>query len=264
MFTQMIDNLFDTRHTVRLFLDNVVREEHTNLIVEAAMKAPSKNCLNPYNIMVITDTEEGKKFKKHLCENVCVCTWNIDKDKQVNSYDFDRSYITTPKIKNVQQLKQLEAPLVLAFVGQWIADSNKKDLFFTTRDQMDRYTLENLVKNNRIALLTTVIRDCMLSCSWAQLKAQELGYDTAFVGIGGIHDNNLVNSNGNIYLNDNENIIILLCIGKEDKTRWTGVRCQETKRRILNEEITEVHFYEKRRPGQAKSHGSLVSKIITI
>ena len=65
-------------------------------------------------------------------------------------------------------------------------------------------------------------------------------------------------------LNDNENIIILLCIGKEDKTRWTGVRCQETKRRILNEEITEVHFYEKRRPGQAKSHGSPVSKIITI
>lgn len=260
----MLDSLFDTRHTVRLFLNEPIPENDVDKIVEAAVKAPSKNCLNPYNIMVITDTEEGKKFKKYLCENVCLTIWDIDKDKQVNLYDFDRSSITTPKIKNVQQLKQLESPLVLAFVGQWIADNNKKDLFFTTRDQMDKFTFENIVKDGNIELLTRIIRDCMLSCSWAQLKAQELGYDTAYVGIAGQHDNNLVNKNGNIYLNDNENIIILLCIGKEDKTRWTGVRCQETKRRVINEEITEIHFYEKRRPGQAKSHGNPVSKIIKI
>lgn len=260
----MIDKLFDTRHTVRVFLDDSVMDEHMNQIIDAAVKAPSKNCLNPYNIMAFTNSEEGKKVKQHLCRNVCLTIWDIDKDKQVNYYDFDRSSITTPKIRNIQQLKQLEAPLVLAFVGQWISDSNKKDLYFTTRDQMDVFTFENLVKTGNIELLTRVIRDCMLSCSWAQLKAQELGYDTSFVGIAGQHDNNLVNRNGIVSLNDSENIIILLCIGKEDKTRWEGVRCQETKRKVINEEITEVHFYEKRRPGQAESHGNPVSKIIKI
>ena len=144
----MLDSLFDSRHTVRLFLDEPVLENDVDKIITAAVKAPSKNCLNPYNIMVITDSVEGKKFKKHLCENVCVTIWDIDKDKQVDSYDFDRSSITTPKIKNVQQLKQLEAPLVLAFVGQWIADRNKKDKFFTTRDQMDKFTFASKQQKN--------------------------------------------------------------------------------------------------------------------
>lgn len=260
----MLDNLFDARRTVRLFLDEPVPNDHVDKIIAAAEKAPSKNCLKPYNIMAFTNTDEGKQIKQHLCRNVCVCEWVINKDKQVDSYDFDRTSITSPKIRNVQLLKQIEAPLVLAFVGLWIADNNKKDLFFTTRDQMDVFTFENVVKKGNIELLTRVIRDCMLSCSWAQLKAQELGYDTSFVGIGGQHDNNLVNANGIFCLNNNENIIILLCIGKEDKSRWEGVRCQETKRTIINEEITEVHFYEKRRPGQAESHGNPVSKIIKI
>jgi nitroreductase len=260
----MLDILFDTRRTVRLFLNDPVPEDDVDKIIAAAKKAPSKNCLYPYNIMALTNSEEGKKVKQHLCRNVCLCIWDIDKDAQYPAFDFDRNSITTPKIRMRQELKQIEAPLTLAFVGQWISDRNEKDNFFTTKDQMDKFTFENIVKNGNIELLTRVIRDCMLSCSWAQLKAQELGYDTAFVGIGGQHENSEVNKNGVVTLGDDENIIMLLCIGKEDKTRWEGVRCQETKRRVLNEEITEIHFYEKRRPGQAKFHGNPESKIITI
>lgn len=258
----MIDNLFDTRHTVRVFLNDPVNEEHMNQIIDAAQKAPSKNCLYPYNIMVFTNTENGKKVKKHLCENVCITIWDVDKDEQTDYYDFDRTSITTPKIRNIQQLKQIEAPLTLAFVGQWVDDHNETDLYFTTKDQMNVFTFENLVKNGKIEILTRVIRDCMLSASWAQLKAQELGYDTAFVGIGTQHENDLVNRNGIVNINDNENIIILLCIGKEDQTRWEGSRCQQVRTEVIDENITEVHFYEKHRKGEAQSRGNLNSNVI--
>ena len=260
----MIDNLYDARKTVRLFLDDPVPKDDVDKIIGAAKKVPSKNCLYPYNIMALTNSEEGKKVKQHLCRNVCLTIWDIDKDAQYPAYDFDRNSITTPKIRMRQQLKQIEAPLTLAFVGQWISDRNEKDNFFTTKDQMDVFTFENLVKQGNIEIITRVIRDCMLSCSWAQLKAQELGYDTAFVGIAGQHENAEVNKNGVFTLGDYENIIILLCIGKEDETRWEGSRVQETDRRGIDSDITEVAFFEKHRKGEKQARGNPEPKIITI
>jgi len=260
----MLDILFDTRRTVRLFLDDPIPEDDVDKIIAAAEKAPSKNCLYPYNIMALTNSEEGKKVKQHLCRNVCLTIWDIDKDAQYPAYDFDRNSITTPKIRMRQELKQIEAPLTLVFVGQWVADNNKKDLFFTTKDQYDKFTFRNLMRDGNIEVLTRVIRDCMLSCSWAQLKAQELGYDTSFVGIGRQHENSEVNENDVVHLNDNENIIILLCIGKEDKTRWEGSRVQETGRKVINDEITEVAFFEKHRKGEADFRGNPKSKILKI
>ena len=265
----MIDNLFDTRKTVRLFLDELVPNDHVDKIIAAAEKAPSKNCLYPYNIMALTNSEEGKKVKQHLCRNVCLTIWDIDKDAQYPAYDFDRNSITTPKIRMRQELKQIEAPLTLAFVGQWVADINKKDTVMFggdngLKDNYDIYNLKTLTVDGNIEVLTRVIRDCMLSCSWAQLKAQELGYDTAFVGIGGQHENSEVNKNGVVTLRDDENIIILLCIGKEDKTRWEGSRVQETGRKVINDEITEVAFFEKQRKGEAVVRGNPKSTIIKI
>tara|TARA_B100002019_G_scaffold263965_1_gene252402 strand:- start:9859 stop:10662 length:804 start_codon:yes stop_codon:yes gene_type:complete len=257
----MLDNLFDARRTVRLFLDEPVPNDHVDKIIAAAEKAPSKNCLKPYNIMAFTNTDEGKQIKQHLCRNVCVCEWVINKDDQMY-IDFPRDTIDTPQIFMHQELKQIEAPLTLAFVGKWVDDKNKFDNFFTIKDNYDVLTFENLIEGKNMEILTRVIRDCMLSCSWAQLKAQELGYDTAFVGIAGQHDNNLVNKNGIVTLNDSENIIILLCIGKEDMKRWEGSRCQEVLIEKENNQITHVHFYEKRRVGEAEARGNPKSNII--
>ena len=265
----MLDQLFDTRHTVRLFLDTPVPNEDIDKIIAAAEKAPSKNCLKPYKIMAFTNTDEGTQVKQHLCRNVCLTKWIIDKDDQYPRYDFDRNSIITPKIQMRQELKQIEAPLTLAFVGQWIADYSSKDSVdyghgLNTADNYDRYSLEDVIRNGDIEVSTRVIRDCMLSCSWAQLKAQELGYDTAFVGIGEQHDNDKVNENGIFTLNDSENIIILLCIGKEDKTRWEGTRVQVTGRRGLSNEITEIAFFEKHRKGEAAARGNQQSTILKI
>ncbi len=257
----MIDDLFDAICTTRVFLDNPVPQTDIDAIINAANKAPSKNCLYPYRILALTNSEEAKKAKYHLYRYCCTTEWDIDKNDMLY-YDFDRSTITSPKIHMIQCLRQIMAPLVLCFIGEFVDDKNEENLFFDTKNKFSKFNLNEVFNNGHVEIGVRVIRDNMIACSWAQMKAQELGYDSAFVGNGEQHDNSNVNKNPTFNISDTENIIVLLCIGNEDKTRWDGLRCEAEEYIKVDDEITDIVFYEKHRKGEKEFRNASVNHLI--
>jgi len=257
----MIENLFNSRHTCRTYTDTPVCEEHTNLIIESAKKAPSKNCIFPYRIAAYTQSNEGKAAKEHLYRNVCTTIWNIKKDDML-SYDFDRSKVQTSTIKMVQCLRQIKSPLTLQFIGKFVDDKNSKNLFFDNAKNFPSYTISEAMKNENLEAIARVIRDVTIAGSWAQLAAQELGYDTSFVGIAGQHDNALVNQSPYINIEDNETAILMLCIGKKDIDDVSNTtRCQLEELNIIDNTVTEAVFYERTRPGEKHFRGNIVPHV---
>lgn len=256
----MLNDLYSTRHTVRKFKQDPLPQEHIDEIVSAALKAPSKNCIYPYRVDVYTQSDEGRAAKQHLYRNVCTTIWDIDVNNQP-VYDFDRSVVTTPKIKMTQCLKQICAPITLAFIGEFVDDRSVEKNYFDSKNNFLNYTLEDVLKRGLSEVAARVIRDCMLACSWAQLRAQELGYDTSFVGNGKQHENDLVNQTPYIQINDNESIIILLCIGYAADDINELPRCVAEEYNKLDNEITEVVFYENTREGQWETRGFPVPEI---
>jgi nitroreductase len=257
----MIENLFNSRHTCRTYTDTLVCEEHMNLIIESAKKAPSKNCIFPYRIAAYTQSNEGKAAKEHLYRNVCTTIWNIKKD-DMPSYDFDRTSIQTPNIKMVQCLRQIKSPLTLQFIGKFVDDYNSKNLYFDNANNFPSYTISEAMKNGNLETIARVIRDVTIACSWAQLAAQELGYDTSFVGIAGQHDNALVNQSPYINIEDNETAILMLCIGKKDiDDAANTARCQLEELNIIDNTVTEAVFYERTRPGEKHFRGNIVPHV---
>jgi len=250
----MITDLFNSRKTTRVFNQDPLPTDDVQKIIDAALLAPSKNCIFPYRIEVYTQSDTGKACKQHIYRNVCQTEWDITVDEQPY-YDFDRTSITTPNIHMYQVLDQLRAPIVLAFIGEFVDDRDTNDSYFADNENLQRFTLSQAVSDGDVEVVTRIIRDTMLACSWAQSTAQELGYDTAFVGNAGQHDNQLLNLEGHIELQTGENCIVFLCIGHASEDENDTPRCVATEY-IEEGDTTTVVFHERTRPGEREFRNS--------
>ena len=255
----MITDLFNSRKTTRVFNQDPLPTDDVQKIIDAALLAPSKNCIFPYRIEVYTQSDAGKACKQHIYRNVCQTEWDITVDEQPY-YDFDRTSITTPNIHMYQVLDQLRAPIVLAFIGEFVDDRDTNDSYFANNENLQRFTLSQAVSDGDVEVVTRIIRDTMLACSWAQSTAQELGYDTAFVGNAGQHDNQTMNLEGHIDLQTGENCIVFLCIGHASDDENDTPRCVATEY-IEEGDTTTVVFHERTRPGEREFRNSPVPTV---
>jgi len=79
----MVMSIIRQRRSIRKFLDKPIEAEKIDLLVEAALRAPSSRGLNPWEFVVITDKElltklaqakqHGSAFLKHAPLGICVC-----------------------------------------------------------------------------------------------------------------------------------------------------------------------------------------------
>lgn len=244
----MIIDLFNTRSTTRVFDQTPLPEEHIQKIVDAALLAPSKNCIFPYRVEVYTQSKLGRACKQHLYRNVCTTEWDIAATDQLG-YDFDRSNITTPNIHMFQVLDQLRAPVVMAFIGKFIDDRSQQTGFFSEAADLKRSSLQAALDNGNREVIVRIVRDAMLACSWAQIQAQELGYASAFVGNAGQHYNDTVNLKDHIHIDETETVIVYLCIGQEAEIPPQQSRCVASEY-IVNGDSTTVVFHETSRKGE--------------
>ncbi len=79
----MFMSLIRKRRSVRRFLDRPVEKERLDLLVEAALRAPSSRGINPWHFVVVTDREmltrlaqakeHGSGFLKNAAVAIVVC-----------------------------------------------------------------------------------------------------------------------------------------------------------------------------------------------
>ena len=230
-----VHELIKNRHTTRLMTD-AIKPEDVTTIMESARRAPSKNKIYGYKVIALTNSEQGKKLKQVLCDDITL----YEEDDGRNIY-----------------LKQTLAPLVLIYVanpapehqmvnvkeehGEEVFDSCYSDV----KGEADRY-----------AMIKSSVRDAMISATYAQLTAEDLGYGTAFVacGLESVMSNRQfhdlwVKEFGSDYKQQPIESVVLMCIGpKHEKiTNLYNGTDIERKEPYLN---GETHY---RRAGREES-----------
>lgn len=157
-----VNQIIKNRHTTRLMTDQV-SEQDLQTILDSAMCAPSKNRIYGYKIFSLTDSPKSIELKQELCDKI-----TLYKDDDETVY-----------------LKQTLAPLVLVYMAtpapehQMLGLKNGEDSEVYNRDYCevsDQVDLRVMTKNS--------IRDAMISATYAQLTAEDLGYGTAYVACG--------------------------------------------------------------------------------
>jgi nitroreductase len=230
-----VHELIKNRHTTRLMKDDI-KQEDMQTIIDSARRAPSKNKIYGYKVIALTNSEQGKQLKKVLCDDITL-------------YEEDDSRII--------YLKQTLAPLVLVYIanpapehqmvnvkeehGEEVFDSCYSDV----KGQADRY-----------AMIKSSVRDAMISATYAQLTAEDLGYGTAYVacGIESLMGNRhfhetLVNEFGADYKQHPVESVVLMCIGPKHEKIINLYNGTDTERKeaYLN---GETHY---RRAGREES-----------
>lgn len=146
--------IIDNRYSARTFLDQPVEEFLTNHILQCAIKAPSKQSLYPYEIIVLDESPAAKEFKEFLFWED---TWCVNGER------------ANPKDKNSSEKRfngQYRAPLVFLWAHRKL-DSN----LHKHKDYWDYYT-PSAQENDLI--------DMTVSASFAMLAAEEKGLRTCF------------------------------------------------------------------------------------
>lgn len=79
----MVMSLIQKRRSIRKFLDKPIEVEKVDLLIEAALRAPSSRGLNPWEFVVVTNRElleklsrakqHGSAFLKNAPLGICVC-----------------------------------------------------------------------------------------------------------------------------------------------------------------------------------------------
>lgn len=79
----MFMSLVQKRRSIRKFLDKSVEAEKIDLLIEAALRAPSSRGINPWEFVVVTDKDllaklaqakqHGSAFLKNAPLGICVC-----------------------------------------------------------------------------------------------------------------------------------------------------------------------------------------------
>jgi nitroreductase len=137
-----IKDLINARYSARIWDKKPVSQEKIDYILHCAYKAPSKQCLYPYEIVAITDSPKGKAFKDELYWNDTWCSDGIRAE--------------SPKSKNKRYNGQYKAPLLLCWVN--------RDPFIRKEEWMEEQA----------------IVDATVSSSFAMLAAEEQGLQTCF------------------------------------------------------------------------------------
>jgi nitroreductase len=129
------------RFTAKWWDDQPVEQEKIDAVLEAAYLAPSKQGVYRYEILVVTDSDEGKKFKKWLYEEN---TWCYE------------GMLTPAGADDKRFNGQVLAPLLL--------------IFFSKKEKTNN--IEDLNLRNHI--------DTVVSATTAMCAAEELGLSTGF------------------------------------------------------------------------------------
>jgi nitroreductase len=201
-----VNQLINQRHTTRL-MDNNISDEDVATILDSTRRAPSKNKIYGYKVFVLTNTDRANLLKKELCENV---TKYLDDGAMV-------------------YLRQVFAPLVMIFMATPAPEHqmlNIKEVPGKSALEVYNHNLNEVISDvDRIAMTKNSIRDAMISATYAQLTAEDLGYGTAYVACG-IEGDLTTNSEfaklwkenfGEDYLNQSLDPVVILCIGPKSQ-----------------------------------------------
>lgn len=137
----MLKEHLKKRFTAKWWDDRPVEPEKLNDILEATYYAPSKQGTYRYKVVVITDSNEGKLFKKWLYEENTWCHEGVRGKLGTNEKRYNG---------------QVLAPIVLAYLS-----------FYKDTSEIEDLSLKNHI-------------DTVVSATVAMCAAEELGLSTGF------------------------------------------------------------------------------------
>jgi len=199
-----VNDLIKQRHTTRL-MDGSVAPEDVDTILDSARRAPSKNKIYGYKIFALGESDAAKDFKQELCDSITTCEG-----------------ATGETIYLLQTL----APLVLVYMANPAPEHQMVGIINETigTEVFDKDYSEVKGAATRYVMIKSSVRDAMISASYAQLTAENLGYGTAFVACG--IENLMHNTKfqtlwkeefGEDYKNKPLEPIVAVCIGPKDQ-----------------------------------------------
>jgi len=198
-----VNNLIKARHTTRLMTEDI-KEEDVLTILDSARRAPSKNKIYGYKVFALTNSPSGKRLKSELCDNITTC-------EDENSRDI--------------YLLQTKAPLVLLYVTNPAPEHQMVDLVEDKGTEVyDKVYSEVKSQISKNVMVKGAVRDAMISATYAQLTAEDLGYGTAFVACGmeDVLSNKqfirlLAKEFGDDYAEQPIEAVVAVCIGPKDQ-----------------------------------------------
>jgi nitroreductase len=196
------------RITTKWWQNKIIEEEKINALLETAYLSPSKQNSYEWKCIVITNSEEGKRIKKHLYENL---TWVDSNDVKLGSAQGTRRY-------NGQYL----APLLFVWVSRFL-EIDLKNI---------KYARERLnLESRRLHLYINV----GIVSGAVMTAAEDMGLNTGF---GLCHDYSTV---ADLLGYKGEHAILVLGVGYgEEHTHTAGTGFD--KEVIIDQKIAGVDF----------------------
>lgn len=199
----VVNNLINSRYTTRLMTDNI-KEEDVQTILDSARRAPSKNKIYGYKVFALTESATGKRLKSELCDNITTC----EDDNGQDIY-----------------LLQTKAPLVLLYVTNPAPEHQMVDVVENNGTEVyDKVYSEVKSNVSKYVMVKGAVRDAMISATYAQLTAEDLGYGTAFVACGmeDVLSNKqfvrlLAKEFGDDFASQPIEAVVAVCIGPKDQ-----------------------------------------------
>ena len=198
-----VNELIKSRFTSRLMTDDI-SEDDVQTILDSARRAPSKNKIYGYKVFALTDSVVGKRLKAELCDNITSCTDELGKEIY---------------------LLQTKAPLVLLYITNPAPEHQMVDFVESKGTEVyDKVYSEVTSPVSKYVMVKGAVRDAMISATYAQLTAEDLGYGTAFVACGmeDVLSNKqfvrlLAKEFGDDFSNQPIEAVVAICIGPKDK-----------------------------------------------
>lgn len=199
----VVNNLINSRYTTRLMTDSI-KEEDVQTILDSARRAPSKNKIYGYKVFALTESATGKRLKSELCDNITTC----EDDNGQDIY-----------------LLQTKAPLVLLYVTNPAPEHQMVDVVENNGTEVyDKVYSEVKSNVSKYVMVKGAVRDAMISATYAQLTAEDLGYGTAFVACGmeDVLSNKqfvrlLAKEFGDDFASQPIEAVVAVCIGPKDQ-----------------------------------------------
>jgi nitroreductase len=198
-----VNELIKARFTTRLMTDDI-SEDDIETILDSARRAPSKNKIYGYKVFALTNSAIGKRLKAELCDNITSC--NDENGKEI-------------------YLLQTKAPLVLLYITNPAPEHQMVDVVEQKGTEVyDKVYSEVKSEISRNVMVKSSVRDAMISATYAQLTAEDLGYGTAFVACGmeDVLSNKqfmrlLAKEFGDDFAQQPVEAVVAICIGPKDK-----------------------------------------------
>lgn len=198
-----VNDLIKSRFTTRLMTSDI-SEDDIETILDSARRAPSKNKIYGYKVFALTDSTAGKRLKSELCDNITSC--NDENGKEI-------------------YLLQTKAPLVLLYITNPAPEHQMVDVIERKGTEVyDKVYSEVKSQISRNVMVKSSVRDAMISATYAQLTAEDLGYGTAFVACGmeDVLSNKqfvrlLAKEFGDDFAQQPVEAVVAVCIGPKDK-----------------------------------------------